>query len=134
MSTPLGEVRSREVFDLPDGETHKIRFGGVRVQELSTGQQVFLTGPVDMRLYGTIMHGGVNTTTGQPWENDGISLLVTEEDGQVVEKFWNLVAKKAITNLRGDLESGSYLRTLYEVTGSGPAPKTTYQFRRIPNP
>lgn len=122
------------MFNLPDGELHKIRFGGVRVMELSTGQEVFLTGPVDMAKYGTLTFSGVNTTSGQPWTNDGIALLVTEEDGNVAEKFWQLVAKKAITQLRGDLETGSYLRTLYEVTGSGPAPKTTYQFRRIPNP
>ena len=101
--------------------------------EAATGQEVFLKGPVDVMRYKSIMFKGVSSTTGQPWENDGIALLVTEEDGLVTEKFWQLVAKKAITQLRGDLESGSYLRTLYEVTGSGPAPKTTYQFRRIPN-
>jgi len=70
--------------------------------------------------------------TGQQKERDGIPLLVIEEDGQLVEKYWNLISRRAQQQLTGDLETGNYLKTRYEVTGVGAPPTTQYTFRRLP--
>ncbi len=132
MTTPLGELRSREVFNLPDGVTKRIHFGGVRVIDSTTGQIVFLQGPVDLVKYHGLKFSGINPRTGLMWENDGLSLLVIREAGNPIEMFWNLVSKRAIGNLHGDLESGEYLKIDYEVTGVGAPPDTKYQIKRIP--
>ncbi len=98
----------------------------------TTGQIVFLQGPVDLVRYHGLKFSGVSVNTGLPWQNDGLSLLVIREDGQPIEMFWNLVAKRAIGQLHGDLESGEYLKIDYEVTGVGAPPDTKYQIKRIP--
>ena len=132
MTQPLGELRSREVFDLPDGVTKTIRFGGVRALDSQTGEIVFLMGPVDLQRYHTTMFKFTDPNTGLEKERDGIPLLVIEEDGQLVEKFWNLISRRAQQQLTGDLETGNYLKTKYEVTGVGAPPTTQYQIRRLP--
>src|SRR5712691_7429148 len=109
MSQPLGELRSREVFNLPDNTTKKVRFGGVKVIDTTTGQIVFIMGPVDMVRYHTFVFRGVNPRTGLPFERDGPALLVVQEDGEKVEKFWNLISRRAQQQLLPDLESGEYL-------------------------
>jgi hypothetical protein len=57
---------------------------------------------------------------------------VVEEDGAAVDKFWNLVAVKARQQLRADLQTGAYEKTLYVVTQQGVAPELTYGISRTP--
>ena len=89
-------------------------------------------GPVDLQRYHTLMFSFTEPGTGLPKERSGFSLLVIEEDGQLVEKFWNLIARRAQQQLTADLETGNYLKTKYEVTGVGAPPTTQYQIRRLP--
>ncbi len=131
MTQPLGELRSREVFNLPDGVTKRIRFGGVRALDSQTGEVVFLMGPVDLARYHTTMFSFTDPVTGQQKERDGIPLLVIMEDGVQVEKYWNLISRRAQQQLTGDLETGNYLNTDYEVTGVGAPPTTQYTFHRV---
>jgi hypothetical protein len=66
------------------------------------------------------------------WSRKGYSLHVVEEDGAAVDKFWNLVAVKARQQLRADLQTGAYEKTLYVVTQQGVAPELTYGISRTP--
>ena len=132
MSTPLSELRSREVFDPKSGTTYRVRFGGIRVMQLTAGREIFLVSKLNLKEYGTIMFSGVNERTGQAWRRDGFALKVVEVDGAPVDKDWNLVSRRGQQRLLPFLESGEYLEGVFEVTPVGEDVDTTYQIRRIP--
>jgi hypothetical protein len=129
----LDEVMpSREPLELVDGQEVMLRFSGVEVTSLDTGQVLVLRGPVDLTRYGPVEMRYTNPRTTLPDTASGIRLLVSERDGEPVDMPWNVISKRVYTQLRGDLASGAYLQLVYGVTASGAAPKTRYQVRRMP--
>ncbi len=129
MSIPLGEVRSRAVVDLPTGVEKVLRFRGFFGMNMRTGQLEFVSGPVDLSVYGTYEQRGINPRTVRPWVNQGITLKVSRENELDVDKDLNIVSKSLIQMLRPDLASGDYLRTEYAILPVGEAPTTVFQVK-----
>ena len=128
----LRDFSSKEVCALPQDEEVLLRFDAVVVLDRSRGELVKLKGPVDLDQYGTFPMQLTNPRTGFPMEAQGVRLMVCEENGTIVSKPLNVVSKRLIGQLHGDLESGEILRTRYAITAIGAAPKTQYQIRRTP--
>jgi len=134
LAAPLAELRSREVTELPEGVPKILRFGGVVVTDLATRQEVQLSGPVDLTRYGARTMLFTDRATGYERAAPGITFLVIEEDGQAVSKPLNVVSKRLIEALHGDLASGMYLKTRYTILGTEPPPRTRYTITREPIP
>lgn len=128
----MSEIRSREVFDPKSGTTYRVQFAGVLLADGKDGPQVFLSGPVDLSRYWPIMFSGIREKDGVPWKRDGFGLKVSEVDGEVVDKFWNLVSRRGQERLLPFLESGELFKGLWELTPVGEDVDTTYTIRRIP--
>ena len=128
----LREMVSREIVELPDGEEKQLVFYAVEANDLALGQLVRLTGPVDLDRYGAFPMELTNPRTGLKVRIDGVRLWVREENGHVVDKPLNVVSKRLIGQLHGDLESGEIFRTRYAITGVGAPPRTEYQVKRTP--
>jgi len=125
-------VVDRSVVDFPDGVTKKVRLAGVRVLDGTTGREVFLTGPVDMARYHTIPFTPITNAQGRTIPVYGVSLKVTEVDGQPTYRDWNLISKRALTFLKPFLENGDYLKYVFSVTPVGAPPTTDYQIVPLP--
>ncbi len=119
-------------MDLTPGVTTRLRFDGVLVKEVSSGQEVFIQGPVDLAAYETLVFTGTDPSTGRVWTRDGIGLHAYLENGISVDKFYRSVGVRFIQQIRADLETGAYLKHEYAVTPVGDPPKTTYQIERTP--
>lgn len=128
----LRDFSSKEVCALPPDEEVVLRFDAVVVLDRSRGELVKLKGPVDLDQYGTFPMKMKNPRTGFDMEAPGVRLMVSEENGIKVSKPLNIVSKRLIGQLHGDLESGKILNTRYAITTIGAAPKTQYQIRRTP--
>lgn len=131
---PLREFRSREVSELPEGKEQSFRFRGVLCGDVSTGEEKFETGPVDLDKCGTIPLTFTNRTTRQEQTEQGLSFRVSWENGVDVDKPLNILSKGLIMQLHGDLETGAYLKNTYFITAVGAPPKTRYSVRREPLP
>ena len=128
----LRDFSSKEVCALPPDEEVVLRFDAVVVLDRSRGELVKLRGPVDLDQYGTFPMTMKNPRTGFDMEVPGVRLMVSEENGIKVSKPLNVVSKRLIGQLHGDMESGEILRNRYAITAIGAAPKTQYQIRRSP--
>ena len=128
----LREMVSREIVELPDGEEKLLVFYAVEANDLALGQLVRLTGPVDLDRYGAFPMELTNPRTGLKARVDGVRFWVSEENGLKVDKPLNVVSKRLIGQLHGDLASGEIFRTRYAITSVGAPPRTDYQVRRIP--
>ena len=128
----LREMVSRKVVELPDGEEKVLVFSAVEVNDLSTGEVVRLTGPVDLDRYGTFPMELTNPRTGFLVRIPGVRFWVSEVNGEKVERPLNVVSKGLIGQLHGDLASGEIFRTRYAITAVGAPPRTEYQVKRTP--
>ena len=128
----LREMVSREIVELPDGEEKLLAFSSVEVNALASGELVRLTGPVNLDQYGSFPMELTNPRTGLLARVPGIRFWVREENGLSCDKPLNVVSKRLIGQLHGDLESGEIFRQKYAITAVGSAPHTTYQVRRMP--
>jgi len=134
MSTPLRDLVNREVTELPEGVAKTLRFAGVLVTEIATGREVELSGPVDLSRYGSVTMTFTDRASGFEKSVQGITFLVIEEDGAPVRKPLNVVSRRLIDALRGDLATGTYTTTRYTIMASEAAPKTKYSVTREPIP
>ena len=130
MSTPLSDVRSREPTVIPSDLPIRVRFSGVRVFDPILGREVEVAGPVDLTRYHDVPFDFTNARTGLADVARGIALHVIEEDGVAVDRYWNLISKRAIERLKPDLASGAYLHAAYVILASGSGPKKTYDVTR----
>ena len=128
----LRDMVSREVVELPEGEEKLLAFGSIEVNDMARGELVRLTGPVDLDHYGAFPMELTNPRTGLKARVDGVRFWVTEEDGVKVDKPLNVVSRRLIGQLHGDLESGAIFSQRYAITSLGTPPKTVYQVRRLP--
>ncbi len=131
MSVRLSEDRSREPVNFLQGVPKRLNFGGITVADCVTGEKVFVGGPVDLTKWCLFDQSGVKPDGSGSWTRRGYSLHVTFEDGQAVDKLWNVVAVRARQQLRGDLETGSYLNTEYTIVQQGVAPELNYGIERV---
>lgn len=134
LTTALKDLVNREVTELPDGVAKRLRFVGVLVTEISTGREVELSGPVELSRYGSVTMTFTDRASGFEKSVQGITFIVIEEDGSPVRKPLNVVSRRLIDALRGDLASGAYTSTRYTIMASEPAPKTKYSVTREPIP
>jgi len=130
MAIPISGLVSKEVTALPEGIEKTLRFGGVIVTDMNTKLEVELHGPVDLTRYGSRTMMFTDPATGLPKAAPGITFLVIREDGQVVNRPLNIISKRLIESLHGDLATGSYLKTQYKIIATGPAPSTRYAITR----
>ena len=126
----LFDLVSREVAELPNGVEKSYRFAGVEVWSKALKAPVAVKGPVPFQDYEGIDMELTNPRTGMKDKVKGIRFLVTEEDGQKVDKPLNVVSKRLIAQLQYDLENGQFTRLLYRITAVGASPKTTYHVKR----
>jgi hypothetical protein len=131
MATPLSDIRSRAPTELPTNVPIVLRFAGVRVHDLTSAEDVEISTRVDLTRYADVEFTFTDRVTGTPKTARGIALHVIEEDGVPVDRFWNLVSKRAIERLKGELATGAYLAYRYRVTAVGEAPKRDYTIERL---
>jgi hypothetical protein len=131
MATPLSDIRSRAPTELPTNVPIVLRFAGVRVHDLTSGTELELAAAVDLARYGDVEFFFTDRVSGVQRSARGIALHVVEEDGVPVDRFWNVISKRAIERLKGELATGAYLAYRYRVTAVGEAPKRDYTIERL---
>lgn len=132
MSIPLKDLVSKEVVELPEGVTKVLVFEGVQVMNLALNQLVEIQGPVDLDAHGAVDMAFTSAATGETLKRPGITLIVKEEDGEIVHKPLNVISKRLIAQLAPDLADGSYLKQRYQILATDAPPKTRYSVTRTP--
>lgn len=132
MAMSLRDFVSKEICELTIGIVKILAFSGVEVRNLDTDEVIRIEGPISLDRFGTFPMKLTNPRTRMKVEVPGVRMWVDEEDGEKVEKPLNVVSKRLIGQLHGDLESGAYMNTRYQILAIEPPPKTRYQIRRSP--
>ncbi len=127
MATPLRDVASREVSELPEDATKIFRFSGAIAADVATGDELQLRGPVDLDAHGLIPLTFRSRDTGEPMTREGLTLLVVEEDGVAIPvRRLNIVSMRLLEQLKPLLASGDYLKEHVGIKAEGKPPKTRY--------
>jgi hypothetical protein len=132
MSVKIGALKSAEVVETPEGVEKKLVFEGALVTDITTGQEIEVRGPVNLEKHGSRPMTFTHAATGEEVTAQGVTLMVKEEDGVAVHKPLNILSKRLIGALHGDLESGQYLKYRYHITAIDKPPKTKYTVTREP--